>query len=121
MTYSPEHVADGQRMIELADALERDLNELRHMLSIYDDAVTMQGRHPAADAGADGRKGTTGPSRPTESTALDPDREALKQELKIGVAHVLHALVIVRGVTASMDRALLRWEGEDADQFSRGL
>lgn len=115
MTYSPDHVADRQKMIELLAALERDMNELRHYLSIYDDAVTMPG-HRRAGVDADGGRQTHhGISRPTEVTALDERRTALRAELKTGAQWLPRAVAIVRGVTASMDRALSCWEGVDAD------
>jgi hypothetical protein len=113
VTYSPHHVAEGQHLTTLADALERELVELRHMISIYDDAVTMPGRLPDVDPDGTGRKATSGPSRPTERTALDSARDALLNELKTGAEYVTYAVAYVRGTTASMDRALARWEGEE--------
>jgi hypothetical protein len=115
VTYSPDHVADGTQMIALLDALERDLGELRQMLTAYDDAVTMPGRRRlGVDADGTGRQATHGPSRPTEATALDECRAALQAELKNGVRWLPYAVAAVRGVTASMDRALSSWEGEDS-------
>lgn len=73
----------------------------------------MPGRVPDVDADGTGRQATHGPSRPTELTALDERREALARELKTGAAQLPYALAYVRGVSASMDRALSRWEGED--------
>lgn len=113
VTYSPSHVADGDRFDHLLIMLDRDLTELRQMASAYSDAVTMPGRRPDVDADGTGRRATSGPTRPTERTALDEDRTALVDELNSGIPHLIHAIAHVRGVTASMDRALLRWEGED--------
>ncbi|MFD7776619.1 hypothetical protein [Streptomyces sp. NPDC059753] len=115
MTYSSEHVADGQQLTALAHALQRDLDELRHFLSIYDDAVTMPGLRPDVDADGTGRQATHGPSRPTERTALDSSRAELQAELKNGTVWLPRAIAIVRGVVASMDRALSTWEGESID------
>lgn len=112
MTYSLEQIADGQRMTQVLARLQADLDALRHMLTVYEDAVTMPGRRPDVDADGTGRRGTSGPSRPTERTALDHDRVALQQQLKTGADHIVYATAYVRGVTASMDRALSRWEGE---------
>ncbi|GGY88961.1 DUF7169 domain-containing protein [Streptomyces nitrosporeus] len=111
MTYSPFHVAEGQHLITLLDTLRRDLDELRHMVTVYDDAMTMPGRTPDVDPDGTGRRMTADPSRPTEIIALDGARAALKSELKNGATYVAHAIAYVRGTTASMDRALLRWEG----------
>ncbi|MGW1547473.1 DUF7169 domain-containing protein [Streptomyces sp. NPDC002346] len=113
MTYSPTHVAHGQHLTHLLDTLERDLIELRQMASIYDDAVTMPGRRPDVDPDGTGRKGTTDPSRPTENIALDSAREALRKQLETGISHTTYAIAYVRGATASMDRALAHWEGEE--------
>lgn len=114
MTYSPDHVADGQRMTELLDALERAAIEVRQFVSAYDDAVTMPGRRrPGVDADGTGRQATHGPSRPVEVLALDECRAALQAELKNGAVWLTYATAAVRGVSASMDRALAKWEGED--------
>lgn len=113
MTYSPFHVADGQHLTALLDTLERDLIDLRQMVSIYDDAVTMPGRRPDVDPDGTGRKATTDASRPTENIALDSAREALRKQLEIGISHTTYAIAYVRGATASMDRALTHWEGEE--------
>lgn len=99
-------------MTQLLDTLQADVDELRQMLLIYDDAVTMPGRTPDVDADETGRQATHGPSRPTERTALDPDRSALVSELRTGAPYLATAIAYVRGVTASMDRSLSRWEGE---------
>ncbi|MFD9442110.1 hypothetical protein [Streptomyces sp. NPDC060001] len=121
MTYSPDHVADGQQMIALLNTLQRDLNELRQMVTAYGDAVTMPGRRPDVDADGTGRQATHGPSRPTEATALDERRAVLQRELNNGAAWLPHAIAMVRGVSASMDRALSSWEGEDSiPQIPRG-
>lgn len=114
MTYSLEHVDGTARLTELLNTLQHDVDELRHLVSVYDDAVTMAGRHPAADADGTGRQGTRGPSRPTEMIALDPHREGLHKELNIGAPYITYAIAYVRGVAASMDRALSVWEGEDS-------
>ena len=121
MTYSSEHVADGQRLTQLLDKLERDLSELRQMVSIYDDAVTTPGRSPGVDADGTGRQATHGPSRPTERIVFDGAREALQRELNSGAAQLPYAVAVVRGVIASMDRALSAWEGEDPVQAPGGL
>ncbi|MFJ3248369.1 hypothetical protein [Streptomyces sp. NPDC086782] len=106
-------------MIALLDALQRDVDELRHFLIVYDDAVTMPGRRRlGVDAGG-GRQ--AGPNRPTETVALDERREALQRELNRGAAWVPRAIAIVRGVTASMDRALADWEGEHTSEVPGGL
>ncbi|MET9126949.1 hypothetical protein [Streptomyces sp. NPDC004528] len=112
MTYSPSQVADGQHLIALVTALTRDLDELRHYVSVYDDAVTMPGRRPDVDADGTGRQATHGPSRPTEDTVLDERREGLQTELNNGAYWLTRATAMVRGVVASMDRALSSWEGE---------
>lgn len=122
MTYSLDHVADGQRLAKLLDSLESDLSELRRMVAIYDEAVTMPGRRqPGVDADGTGRQATHGPSRPTERTALDEAREALQRELKSGATYIPYAIAYVRGVTASMDRALSSWEGEDDSTLTGGI
>jgi hypothetical protein len=112
VTYSSEHAADGWHMTQLLDTLNADVDELRRMLIVYDDAVTMPGRLPDVDADGGGRQATHGPSRPTERTALDPARVALIAELKMGAQYLAAAIAYVRGVTASMDRSLSLWEGE---------
>ncbi|MFF1625614.1 hypothetical protein [Streptomyces sp. NPDC058272] len=96
----------------LVEVLQGDLDELRHLLSVYDDAVTMPGRRPDVDADGTGRQATHGPSRPTEDLVLDGRRIALQDELKNGVMWLPRAIAMVRGVSASMDRALSAWEGE---------
>ncbi|WP_425841979.1 DUF7169 domain-containing protein [Streptomyces fractus] len=101
--------------------MERDLTECRQFVNAYGDAVTMPGRVPDVDADGTGRQATHGPSRPTEATALDERRAALQAELKTGVSQLPYAIAVVRGVTASMDRALARWEGESVpDPVSGG-
>ncbi|MFJ3084431.1 hypothetical protein ACIPJG_32405 [Streptomyces halstedii] len=121
MTYSPKHVADGHHLTDLLDTLERDLISLRQMVAIYDDAVTMPGRRPDVDADGTGRRMTADPGRPTENIALDGARAALRAELNTGASQLAYAIAYVRGVTASMDRALLRWEGEEPVHITGGL
>lgn len=99
-------------MIDLLDALEHSAIELRQFVTAYGDAVTLPGRGPDADTGSG--PAPSGPSRPTERAALDERRLALLDELKSGAAHLPYAVAVVRGITASMDRALSRWEGEDS-------
>jgi hypothetical protein len=100
-------------MTALLGVLQQDMEEVRHLLTVYDDAVTMPGRRqPGVDADG-GRQATHGPSRPTEACALDERRTALHAELKIGALWLPRAIAIVRGVAASMDRALANWEGAD--------
>ncbi|MFE0326284.1 hypothetical protein ACFW08_05645 [Streptomyces sp. NPDC058960] len=108
-------------MIDLLDALEREVIELRQLVTAYGDAVTMPGRTPDVDADGTGRRASHGPSRPTEATALDERRSALREELKIGAAQLPYAVAVVRGVSASMDRALTHWEGEDASLHLSGV
>ncbi len=100
-------------MIDLIAALIQAVREVEQFVSAYDDAVTMPGRRPDVDADGTGRTPTTGPSRPTEATALDERRLALQTELKNGAEWLAYAVAATRGVSASMDRALARWEGED--------
>ncbi|MEV4939612.1 DUF7169 domain-containing protein [Streptomyces zaomyceticus] len=100
-------------MIELADGLDRDLAELRQILAAYGDAVTMPGRVLDVDADGTGRQATHGPSRPTERIALDDRRLALLEEMHRGAVRLPYAVAEVRGIVASMDRALARWEGEE--------
>ncbi|WP_455907086.1 DUF7169 domain-containing protein [Streptomyces niveus] len=95
------------------DTLERDLTELRQMVTIFEDAATMPGRRRSATDADEGRRATKGPSRPTEDTALDDSRVALQEQMRTGTTYVTQAIALVRGVTASMDRALSQWEGED--------
>ncbi|MFD5198852.1 hypothetical protein ACFWM7_01515 [Streptomyces sp. NPDC058375] len=113
MTYSSEHVEEVQHLTTLADEIRCDLAEMDRLLSIYDDAVTMPGRTPDMDADGTGRKASTGPSRPTERVALDEARTALQHELATGIEYLTRARAYVLGTTAAMDRALLRWEGEE--------
>ncbi|GFN00764.1 hypothetical protein Sfulv_55740 [Streptomyces fulvorobeus] len=120
MTYSPNHIADGQHLTHLMDTLERDLIELRQLSAICGDAVTMPGRRPEVDADGTGRAASSDPGRPTESIALDSAREALRDQLEIGISYATYAIAYVRGATASMDRALSRWEGEDAEDRIAG-
>jgi hypothetical protein len=120
VTYSPDHATDGQRMTDLLDALIQAALEVRQFVTVYDDAVTMPGRRPDVDADGTGRTGTRDPGRPTEATALDGRRSALTAELKNGADWLAYAVAATRGVSASMDRALARWEGEDATLQSPG-
>jgi hypothetical protein len=55
-----------------------------------------------------------------EVLALDESRAALQSELKIGARWLPYAVAAVQGVAASMDRALARWEGEDATLSVQG-
>ncbi|MEU8840278.1 hypothetical protein AB0D97_14255 [Streptomyces roseus] len=116
VTYSSEH-ASGQRLSQLISRLQEAADELRQMSAAYDDALTARGRFPTAGQDETGRSATRGPSRPTEDIALDAARQALTEELKIGAEYLPTAIAYVLGVTASMDRALARWEGEDASDF----
>ncbi|MFD6361239.1 hypothetical protein ACFWFX_15480 [Streptomyces roseolus] len=112
MTYS-RHIDNGRRTGELADQLSTHLIELRQMMFAVDDAVTMPGRVPDVDADGTGRQATHGPSRPTERIALDDRRLALAEELNRAAACLPYAVAVVRGIVASMDRALAAWEGEE--------
>lgn len=120
VTYSPTHVADGQHLTALLLVLQGEVDELRQMLTALDDAVTMPGRGPDVDADGTGRQPTRGPSRPTEAMALDERRAALRAELKNGVKWLPYAIAAVRGVSASLDRSLATWEGEDPIQQHPG-
>lgn len=120
MTYSLDHVAERSRLAQLLTVLQKELKELRQMVNIYDDAMTMPGRRSDVDPDGTGRQATHGPSRPTELTALDPAREALVRELNNGATYIPYAIAYVRGVTASMDRALSKWEGEDQETAHSG-
>ncbi|MEV4037682.1 DUF7169 domain-containing protein [Streptomyces umbrinus] len=108
-------------MNDFVKTLQRELDELRLMLSVFDDAVTMPGRGQSGMDADGGRQATHGPSRPTEVTALDPRRNALQRELKTGAAWLPRAIAMVRGVNASMNRALSKWEGEDTGEVPGGL
>lgn len=66
------------------------------------------------------RQAAHGPSRPTETIALDHARERLNAQKIYGVAYVAHAVACVRGVTAGLDRALSYWEGEDPVMTNSG-
>ncbi|WP_133169205.1 DUF7169 domain-containing protein [Streptomyces sp. MH60] len=100
-------------MSELIDALIQAALEVRQFVTVYDDAADMPGRRPDVDADGTGRMATRDPGRPTEATALDERRTALQAELKNGAEWLAYAVAATRGVSASMDRALLQWEGED--------
>ncbi|MFJ4768505.1 hypothetical protein ACIP88_05210 [Streptomyces uncialis] len=99
-------------MTVLLGTLERDLADLRQMVSVLDDALTSRARRPGLDD-ADGGRQVTHVSRPTEALALDEARAVLHAELQNGARWLPYAIAAVRGVTASMDRALAEWEGED--------
>lgn len=120
MTYSLEHAPDGQRLNDLLDTLIDDVSELRHLLTIYGDAMDLPGRRPPADPDRTGRQATNGPSRPTEDTALDGARASMWTAVEHGVTRVARATALVRGTTAEMDRALGEWEGEPAYEL-RGV
>jgi hypothetical protein len=108
-------------MIEFLTALEQAVKELRQFVIAYDDAVTMPGRRrPGVDADGTGRQATHGPSRPVEALALDESRAELLAQLKSGAAQLPYAIAVVSGVSASMDRALARWEGEDDSRVPGG-
>jgi len=107
-------------MVGFLDALEQCVSEIRQFVTAYGDAVTMPGRVPDVDADGTGRQATHGINRPTEAVALDERRLALHAELKNGVEQLPYAVAYVRGVSASMDRALAHWEGEDAAPASQG-
>lgn len=108
-------------MVGFLDDIDQAVSELRQFVSIYGDAVTMPGRRQSGvDADGTGRQATHGPSRPTEATALDERRTALQEELKNGVRWLPYSLAALRGVSASMDRALARWEGEDVSESVQG-
>jgi hypothetical protein len=111
VTYSLGHVDDIQHLAKLADALERDLVNFRHMLDIYGDVMDLPGRRPAADPERTGRQATHGPHRPTEETALDLARSSLRLAAQHGVSRIAQAVALIRGTTAEMDRALGQWEG----------
>lgn len=113
MTYSPAITTEETHLYDLIDALDRAVSDLRRMMSIYDDALTMPGRTPDVDPDGTGRRATSGPSRPTERTALDDDRTRLAAQVKNGIPHIASATAHVRGVVAAMDRALAVWEGEE--------
>ncbi|MGW1268154.1 DUF7169 domain-containing protein [Streptomyces sp. NPDC002491] len=113
MTYSPDHANEAARMVRFLEDIDQAVIEIRQFVSAYGDAVTMPGRRrPGVDADELGRQATHGPSRPTEVTALDECRTALHAELKNGARWLPYALATLRGVSASMDRALALWEGE---------
>ncbi|MFG3014352.1 hypothetical protein ACGFZB_28815 [Streptomyces cinerochromogenes] len=107
-------------MIELLDALENAAREVRQFVIAYGDAVTMPARRQAGVDADGGRPSGHGISRPTETTALDSRRMALHAELKTGAQWLAYSVAATRGVSASMDRALSRWEGEDASPIYQG-
>ncbi|WP_435865163.1 DUF7169 domain-containing protein [Streptomyces spectabilis] len=111
MTYSLDHIAAGKRTEALLTALNLATDDLRQLVSALGEASTMPSRMPDVDT--DGRHATRQPSRPTETTALDGKRAALCTELNSADATLPRVIAIVRGLSASMDRALARWEGEE--------
>jgi hypothetical protein len=111
VTYGFDHASE-QHLSQLIGRLQSALDELRQMAAAYEDATTARSRNPRAAPDETGRSATRGPSRPTEDIALDDARQALHDELKIGAQYLPFAIAYVLGVTASMDRALCRWEGE---------
>ncbi|WP_431312932.1 DUF7169 domain-containing protein [Streptomyces silvensis] len=111
VTYSPDHVAVGKQTEALLAALNDAISDLRQLVSALEDASTMPARVPDVDT--DGRHATRQPGRPTEKTALDELRAALRTELNSADAMLPRVIAIVRGLSASMDRALARWEGEE--------
>jgi hypothetical protein len=114
VTYSPDHVADGQRLAQLLATLVSDVSDLSHMMSVCDEALTMPARRRVGvDEEGQGSPATSGPSRPTERIALDPARDRIKREQLNGTTYITHAIACVRGVTAALDRALAVWEGEE--------
>lgn len=118
VTYLDDHASEHP-LSQLISRLQDAVDELRQMSAAYDDATTARSRNPRAAPDETGRSATRGPSRPTEDIALDDARQALHNELKIGASYLPAAIAYVLGVTASMDRALARWEGE-AVQVPRG-
>jgi hypothetical protein len=114
VTYSPDHAENAARMVGFLDTIEQSVSEIRQFVIAFGDAATMPGRTPDVDADGTGRRATSGPTRPTEATALDGRRAALQEELKNGAKWLPYAVAAIQGVSASMDRALARWEGEDA-------
>ncbi|WP_420716358.1 DUF7169 domain-containing protein [Streptomyces sp. H27-H1] len=112
VTYGFDHTS-GHPLSQLINRLQRAVDELRQLTAAYDDAKTARSRNPRAAPDETGRSATRGPSRPTEDIALDSARQALHDELKIGAPYLAAATAYVLGVTASMDRALARWEGDD--------
>ncbi|MEV6684412.1 hypothetical protein AB0N28_03550 [Streptomyces sp. NPDC051130] len=120
VTYRFDHASEHQ-LSQLIERLQEALDELRQMSAAYSDATTARSRNPRSAPDETGRSATRGPSRPTEDIALDDARQALHDELKIGARYLPAAIAYVLGVTASMDRALSRWEGEGALHVPRGL
>jgi hypothetical protein len=114
VTYSPDHAKEAVRLTRFLDEIDQAVSEIRQFVSAYGDAVTMPGRRrPGVDADGTGRQATHGPSRPTEDAAICERRAALYDELNNGARWLPYAAAAVRGVSASMDRALSDWEGED--------
>jgi hypothetical protein len=119
VTYLFDH-ANEHRLSQLINRLQEAIDELRQLSAAYDDATTARSRNPRTAPDETGRSATRGPARPTEDIALDDARQALHDELKIGAHYVASATAYVLGVTASMDRALARWEGEEVVYVPRG-
>lgn len=113
VTYSPDHVSDdGRHLATLIATLRDDLAELDQMVRAVEDAMHVPGATPGSTT--DGpRQATHGPARPTERLALDESREALRAQLHAGSHHLPYAIAYVRGITASLDRALSQWEGAE--------
>jgi len=107
-------------MSELLGALEHLVIEIRQFVAAYGDASTMPGRRQSGMDADGARQVTHGPNRPTEVVALDERRLALQAELKTGAHWLAYAVAAARGVSASMDRALSRWEGEDTILYPPG-
>lgn len=123
MTYRPNHVADGEQLAHLADALLDDARALAQLIDVCRPALSLPGRRPVEDPEDEtGRTATRGePPRPTEEVAVDTARLRMCAEFTIGAAHLVSALAYVRGVSAALDRALSHWEGEAPDVAHGGL
>ncbi|MGW6949031.1 DUF7169 domain-containing protein [Streptomyces xanthophaeus] len=119
VTYGFDHASE-QQLSQLVTRLQGAVDELRQMIAAVDDAKTARSRNPRTAPDETGRSATRGPGRPTEDIALDDARQALHDELKIGAEYLPAAIAYVLGVTASMDRALARWEGEGPVHALRG-
>ncbi|GAA1064727.1 DUF7169 domain-containing protein [Streptomyces asiaticus] len=112
MTYSPNHATDGHQLSHLVTRLKDAVDELEQMVIACGDTLYLPSRRPHADPDGTGRQATREPSRPTEDTALDGARLRMHREHDIGTTYITHALAYVMGVTAALDRALSRWEGQ---------
>lgn len=120
MTYSPNHVADGHQLSHLVARLRDAVDELDRMVYVCADTLNLPGMTPLSDPDGTGRQATRGPSRPTEDTAMDPARIQMVAEHHIGTTYIIHAIAYVMGVTAALDRALSRWEGEAPPSSTHG-